>query len=191
MRHPRLLVALVFAPALVFAQQPPSSNRAATAPAAQPAPVTRTAATAQPAAAAQKPAAPALSPAQQAQVAKQDIEMTQAALRVAQMVDTYKAAAIWDGASRVAKSAVKRDAFVAQLGGERARLGAVVGRGQSSVTRVKYGPGAQVPEGLYVNVSFPTRFANAQQPVRELVSFRLDEDKTWRVAGYSLRTAVK
>lgn len=117
--------------------------------------------------------------------------MTQAALRVAQMVDTDKAAAIWDGASRVAKTAVKRDAFVAQLGGERARLGAVVGRGQSSVTRVKYGPGAQVPEGLYVNVSFPTRFANAQQPVRELVSFRLDEDKTWRVAGYSLRTAVK
>ncbi|MCC4605416.1 DUF4019 domain-containing protein [Xanthomonas campestris] len=178
MRHPRLLVALVFAPALVFAQQPPSSNRAATAPAAQPAPVTRS-------------AAPALSPAQEAQVAKQDVEMTQAALRVAQMVDTNKAAAIWDGASRVAKSAVKRDAFVAQLGGERARLGAVVGRGQSSVTRVKYGPGAQVPEGLYVNVSFPTRFANAQQPVRELVSFRLDEDKTWRVAGYSLRTAVK
>jgi hypothetical protein len=23
--------------------------------------------------------------------------------------------------------------------------------------------------------------------VRELVSFRLDEDKTWRVSGYSLR----
>lgn len=65
------------------------------------------------------------------------------------------------------------------------------GRGQGSVTRVKYGPGAQVPEGLYVNVSFPTRFAKAQQPVRELVSFRLDEDKTWRLAGYSLRTAVK
>ncbi|MCF5965203.1 DUF4019 domain-containing protein, partial [Xanthomonas perforans] len=89
------------------------------------------------------------------------------------------------------KTAVKRDAFVSQIGTERARLGAVVGRGQGSVTRVKYGPGAQVPEGLYVNVSFPTRFAKAQQPVRELVSFRLDEDKTWRLAGYSLRTAVK
>ncbi|MCC4599526.1 DUF4019 domain-containing protein [Xanthomonas melonis] len=178
MRRPRLLVALLFAPALVFAQQPQPSNRAA-------------AAVAQPAPAAQKPAAAALNPAQQAQVAKQDIEMTQAALRVAQMVDTNKAATVWDGASRVAKSAVKRDAFVSQLAGERARLGALVGRGQSSVTRVKYGPGAQVPEGLYVNVSFPTRFANAQQPVRELVSFRLDEDKTWRVAGYSLRTAAK
>ncbi|MFC0155540.1 DUF4019 domain-containing protein [Xanthomonas dyei] len=179
MLGPRLLVALVLAPALAFAQQPQPSR----------------AATAQPAPAAQKPAAgqpaPALSAAQQAQVAKQDVEMTQAALRVAQMVDANKAASLWDGASSVAKTAVKRDAFVAQLAGERTRLGAMVGRGQGSVTRVKYGPGAQVPEGLYVNVSFPTRFANAPQPVRELVSFRLDEDKTWRVAGYSLRTAAK
>ncbi|MDS6568410.1 DUF4019 domain-containing protein [Xanthomonas perforans] len=134
---------------------------------------------------------PALSPAQHAQLTKQNIEMTQAALRVAQMVDGNQVASLWDGASKVAKTAVKRDAFVSQIGTERARLGAVVGRGQGSVTRVKYGPGAQVPEGLYVNVSFPTRFAKAQQPVRELVSFRLDEDKTWRLAGYSLRTAVK
>ena len=49
----------------------------------------------------------------------------------------------------------------------------------------------QVPEGLYINVSFPTRFAKAPQPVRELVSFRLDEDKTWRLAGYSLRASAK
>ncbi len=85
--------------------------------------------------------------------------MTQAALRVAQMVDGNQVASLWDGASKVAKTAVKRDVFVSQIGTERARLGAVVGRGQGSVTRVKYGPGAQVPEGLYVNVSFPTRFA--------------------------------
>ncbi|NIK02700.1 DUF4019 domain-containing protein [Xanthomonas cannabis] len=181
MLRPRLLVAFVLAPALAFAQQPQPSSRPATA--TQAAPSTQRPSAAQP--------APAPSAAQQAQVAKQDIEMTQAALRVAQMVGANKAASLWDGASAVAKTAVKRDAFVAQLAGERARLGAVVGRGQSSVTRVKYGPGAQVPEGLYVNVSFPTRFANAPQPVRELVSFRLDEDKTWRVAGYSLRTAAK
>ena len=49
--------------------------------------------------------------------------------------------------------------------------------------------GAQVPEGLYINVSLPTRFSNSAQPVRELVSFRLDEDQVWRVSGYSIRTA--
>ncbi|MGH8087118.1 MAG: DUF4019 domain-containing protein, partial [Stenotrophomonas sp.] len=68
--------------------------------------------------------------------------------------------------------------------------GALTSRGQPVVTRVKYGPGATVPEGLYINVSFPTRFANSAQPVRELVSFRLDEDRVWRLAGYSVRAAT-
>jgi hypothetical protein len=49
---------------------------------------------------------------------------------------------------------------------------------------VQYTAGSQVPPGVYVNVSFPSRFANAPQPVRELVSLRLDEDKTWRLVGY-------
>ncbi|PPV07169.1 hypothetical protein XBLMG947_1892 [Xanthomonas bromi] len=176
-----LLIALALAPALAFAQQPQPASRAAKPVAAQSAAAASGAPVGQ----------PALSPAQEAQLTKQNTEMTQAALRVAQMVDGNQVASLWDGASKVAKTAVKRDVFVSQIGTERVRLGAVVGRGQGSVTRVKYGPGAQVPEGLYVNVSFPTRFAKAQQPVRELVSFRLDEDKTWRLAGYSLRTAVK
>ena len=54
----------------------------------------------------------------------------------------------------------------------------------------QYSAGAAVPEGLYINVSFPTRFANSAQPVRELVSFRFDEDQVWRLAGYSLRASA-
>lgn len=145
-------------------------------------------------AAAPKPAAaaaraPALTPAQQAQQAKQDAEMTQAALKVAQLVDARRAAEVWDGASAVARKAVARDAFASQIATDRTRLGALVSRGQASITRVQYGAGASVPPGLYLNVSFPTRFANNAQPVRELVSFRLDEDKVWRVSGYSVRAA--
>lgn len=64
-----------------------------------------------------------------------------------------------------------------------------VSRGKPSITRVQYPAGASVPEGIYLNVSFPTRFANNAQPVRELVSFRLDEDKVWRASGYSVRAA--
>lgn len=163
-----LLVSLSLVAALAQAQQPAAAP-AAPRPAAAPS------------------AAPALTPAQQAQLAKQNAEMGQAALKAAQLVDANQAGQLWDGASVVAKKAVARDAFVKQVGSERARLGALAGRGAGTVTRVKYGPGAQVPEGLYVNVSFPTRFANAPQPVRELVSFRLDEDKVWRLSGYSLR----
>src|SRR2546427_577777 len=95
-----------------------------------------------------------------------------------------------DGASAVARRAVPKAAFVSQLTTERARLGALAGRGQPTITRVKYSAGAAVPEGLYINVSFPTRFANSAQPVRELVSFRFDEDQVWRLAGYSLRASA-
>jgi hypothetical protein len=44
-----------------------------------------------------------------------------------------------------------------------------------------------VPAGLYININYATRFAKTQKPVRELISFHLDSDKVWRVAGYTLR----
>lgn len=133
---------------------------------------------------------PALTAAQQAQVQKQDAEMGAAAVKVAQLVDANRVGELWDGASTVARRAVPKAAFVTQLTTERTRLGALAGRGQPTITRVKYSAGAAVPEGLYINVSFPTRFANSTQPVRELVSFRFDEDQVWRLAGYSLRATA-
>ena len=104
--------------------------------------------------------------------------MGAAALKAAQLVDANRAGELWDGASAVARRAVPKAAFVSQLTTER------------TITRVKYSAGAAVPEGLYINVSFPTRFANSAQPVRELVSFRFDEDQVWRLAGYSLRASA-
>ena len=121
------------------------------------------------------------------QLARQNAEMGQAALKVAQLVDSGQVAQLWEGASAVAKKAVDRESFVNHVTRERTQLGALRGRGGASITRVQYGPAAKVPEGLYVNVSFPSRFTNVAQPVRELVSFRLDEDRTWRLSGYSLR----
>jgi hypothetical protein len=44
-----------------------------------------------------------------------------------------------------------------------------------------------MPVGRYANIAFASKFANAKQPARELVSFHLESDKTWRVAGYTLR----
>lgn len=159
----------------------------AQAPAA--APVAAPAATTPAAASAARPA-PGLTAAQQAQVARQDAEMTQAAQRVAQLVDGNQAGSVWDGASAVARKAVTREMFTSNVTADRAKLGALVSRGKPSITRVQYPAGAAVPEGIYLNVSFPTRFANNAQPVRELVSFRLDEDKVWRASGYSVRAAA-
>jgi len=177
MRVPLLLLSTLL-PFAALAQTPPPATPAPapvrSAPAATPAPAP----------------GPALSPAQQAQVQKQNAEMSAAAVQIAQLVDANRAAEAWRGASAVARKSVTEQAFVSQLSADRNRLGALASRGQPVVTRVKYAEGATVPEGLYINVSFPTRFANSAQPVRELVSFRLDEDRVWRLAGYSVRAAT-
>lgn len=138
---------------------------------------------AQPAAAAQQQ----LTPEQQAQVARQDAEMGAAALQVMQMIDGNRAGEVWDGASATMKSSVTRDEFVRQLNIDRNRLGAPTQRDQPVVSRSQFSAGEAVPEGIYINVASPTTFASQPQPVRELVSFRFDEDRTWRVSGYSVR----
>ncbi|MGV8932074.1 MAG: DUF4019 domain-containing protein [Luteimonas sp.] len=134
-----------------------------------------------------QPAQTALSPAQQAQLAKQNAEMSQAALQVMQMVDSNRIGEIWDGASATMKGLVNKDDFIKQITIDRNKLGKAAARGKPAVSRSQFPAGAKVPEGLYLNVAVPTTFANSPKPVRELVSFRLDADKTWRVSGYSLR----
>lgn len=161
MKMPRFLLvaALCMAAAPAFAQQP----------------------------AAQAAQAPQLTEEQQAQLARQDAEMTQAALQVMQLVDANRIGEIWDGASPVMQQAVSKDDFVRQITSDRSALGAVSGRANPAVSRTQGQAGSPVPEGLYINVQSATTFANQPQPVRELVSFRLDDDRTWRVSGYTLR----
>ncbi len=147
---------------------------------------------ARPAATAARPAAvqqqaPALTPQQRAALAKQDVDTTQAAQQVLSLVDANRIAEVWEGASPTMKRLVTKDDFIKQVTIDRNRLGAPASRGKAVVSRSQFAAGGQVPAGLYINVNFPTKFAKAPQPVRELVSFRLDEDKTWRVSGYSLR----
>lgn len=128
-----------------------------------------------------------LTPEQQAQLARQDAEMSKAAAQVVQLVDQNKVAEVWAGASPVAKGVAPLDEFVKQIALDRQKLGAITERKQLAVTRAAYPAGGHVPAGNYVNVVYTTKFANSPQPVRELVSFHLDNDQTWRVSGYSLR----
>lgn len=128
-----------------------------------------------------------LTPEQQAQVTRQNAEMGKAAAQVIQLVDQSKLGEVWDGASAVAKSVVGKSDFVSQIAADRKKLGAPTERKQVGVTRAAYAAGGQVPAGNYINVVYATKFANAPKAVRELVSFHLDNDKTWRVSGYSLR----
>lgn len=163
-----VLAALAFS-ASVSAQQSSQPR-----PAAQPAP-----------AAGQQ--AEQLTPEQRAALERQNVQMGQAAQQVMQLVDANRTGEIWDGASAAMKRLVTRDEFVKQITIDRNRLGAVSTRANPTVSRSMFKAGAQVPEGLYINIATATKFANQPQPVRELVSFRLDEDRQWRVSGYSLR----
>ncbi|RDD80094.1 DUF4019 domain-containing protein [Dyella tabacisoli] len=124
-------------------------------------------------------------PEQQAQLAKQNQQMAQAATQVAQQIDQNKAGDIWDGASTIAKTVATRDAFIKQTAADRKTLGTVKTRTVVAVTRSQSN-GQKIPAGVYINVVFATEFSNATQPVRELISFHLDGDNTWRLAGYTL-----
>jgi hypothetical protein len=129
--------------------------------------------------------APALTPQQKAQLEKQNAQMAQASLQIAQMVDQGQTGTVWDQASSVAKQANKRADFVKQISSDRAQLGAPGTRKLTAITRTQ-SKGGTLPTGLYINVSYATPFARAKQPVRELISFHLDNDQTWRVAGYTV-----
>lgn len=133
-----------------------------------------------------KTTAPALTTPQRALIAKQDQQVTQAALQIARLVDAGKIGQVWDNASAVAKQASTRDAFVKQIHADRAQVGALNSRQAEGVTRLRSN-GKKFPAGLYLNVTFASRFKNAPKPVREMISFHLDNDRKWRLAGYTLR----
>jgi hypothetical protein len=135
-------------------------------------------------------AAPAASaqptPAQQAAQAQMNQKIANAAGQVAQLVDAGKMGEIWDNASPIAKKATTRDAFIKQISADRATLGPLTSRAVRGVSYSK-SDGKSLPQGIYANVAFASKFAKAKAPVRELISFHLENDKTWRVTGYTLR----
>lgn len=135
------------------------------------------------------PAAPASASAAAPAAAGQrhDGDFARAGLQVAQWVDAGRLAELWDNASPSARKAVDRQDFIGRVQQARAQAGDLLSRGPAAVSYARFGPGAQVPAGLYANVGFTSRFTRTLQPVRERVSFRLDEDGVWRLSGYALR----
>jgi hypothetical protein len=138
----------------------------------------------------QQQPAPARAPAQAAQAAPaaQGIspnDLLQAGFGVAQGMDRGQAGALWDDASPVAKQAVKREDFIAQIQKARQPLGAPGARNWIAVRRA-LGDGKAIPAGVYASVEFVTTFAQ-NRTMRELVSFRLEQDGVWRLSGYTVQ----
>lgn len=140
-----------------------------------------------PAQAQQKPAAQQLTPEQRAAIQKQNQVLVQYAESIVAMIDNGQSGQVWDQASDVAKRSVSRDQFAKATESDRAKVGKMTSRKLEGVTRALSNGKQKLPEGLYVNVNFATKFSNEAKPIRELVSFHLDSDKKWRLSGYTVR----
>ena len=120
---------------------------------------------------------------------KQTQAMTAAALQVLNLIDQGKSSEIWEGLSPAIKPLVSRDSFTQHIRSNQSNFGAASKRASLSAYRSDADGQSNAPKGTYYSVVFLTNFAKGQG--RELVSFRLDNDQTWRVAGYSLTAASK
>ena len=100
------------------------------------------------------------------------------------MVDGGKYAESWQVAAAYFRGAVTKEQWVAQLGGVRTPLGAVVSRKFKEAKLTKTAPGA--PDGEYVILTFETSFANKKEAVETITPMR-DKDGVWRVAGYFIK----
>lgn len=111
-----------------------------------------------------------------------------AALVVIAAVDRYEMADIWDKSSPIMKASIPKDRFIANTAQNRAVLGAVSGRDWSAIMRVviaeKNGP---LPPGRYMSVRFNTA-GQKGATMEEVVSFHLDTDGLWKLAGYTINS---
>jgi len=108
--------------------------------------------------------------------------------QVVQMVDQGKVGEIWDGATSAAKKRVSRSEFVRQVTESRASLAIPQQRTWTAVHRQTVVNEDADLAGQYVSVEYETRFSSAaSRAVREMVSFHLERDGTWRFSGYVLR----
>jgi len=121
----------------------------------------------------------------------QDVDATrmiQGGLAAIQLVDRGSVGELWDGAAAGARKKVTRADFIQQVTQARRPLGAPLQRTWVAINRQAVANEDADMAGQYVSVDYETRFANQpERSTRELVSFHLDRDGTWRFSGYVLR----
>ncbi len=131
-----------------------------------------------------KPAAPQAAAARTTATDIGPSNVVQAAAAIAEMIDGGRIAEVWDGSSPVSQKQIDRKKFVDTITAQRKSLGGPVSRHWTAVTRQIVNNDKNVPSGYYVSARFETRFGS--RTVSELFSFRFDDDKTWRLSGYSI-----
>lgn len=113
-------------------------------------------------------------------------EFVDAAFNLIDSINAGQAGSIWDAASPVLKAAQQREPFIAAMRQRTATHGPLTSRRWRAVTRMiqdKATP--QLPAGEYLTVAF-IGLDKAGAVVSGTVSFRLEKDSVWRLAGYAL-----
>ncbi|MGJ7494598.1 DUF4019 domain-containing protein [Variovorax sp. RT4R15] len=124
----------------------------------------------------------------------QDVDpaaLVKAAQATIRQIDEGSPAGVWEAMSSVVKQRVTRKDFTEATLRARQPLGTPGTRYWVAISRQQLAAATEsVPAGMYSTVQFETLF-QGNKAVRELVSFRLDEDKTWRASGYSVRVDAR
>lgn len=140
-----------------------------------------------PATTAAQPAQQKLTPEQQQAIMKFRQTMAANAESIAKLIDQGKAGDVYDQASNVAKQSISRNDFVSGVTRQRDNVGKLVSRKLAAVTHSVSKGENKLPAGDYINVVFASQFGSEKAPIRELVSYHYDNDKVWRVSGYTLQ----
>jgi hypothetical protein len=114
-----------------------------------------------------------------------DAVLSQAQATLRQIDSRVTAAAAWDNASPLMRSALEKEAFLARIENDRKDVGPIAGRAWQSITRTVNAETntERVPAGNYISINSMAQGASGQL-MRELISFRLEEDRKWRMTGY-------
>ena len=110
-----------------------------------------------------------------------------ASLQLVTAIDRFDIGSVWDKASSVMQARVPKPQFIADTAQQRARLGTIQTRDWLSVGRTlitKANGGAGLPPGQYLTVRLNSVGQNGRMD--EVLSFHLDPDGQWRLAGYAL-----
>ncbi|SFP10941.1 Protein of unknown function [Variovorax sp. OK605] len=123
--------------------------------------------------------------------AAQDLEasdMVRGGMQAIQMIDQDRTGELWDGATPATRKRMPRADFIDKVARSRAPLGSPQMRTWVAVNRQVVADSDTDTAGQYVSIEYETRFAHKpDSTLRELVSFHLDRDRTWRFSGYVLR----
>ena len=125
--------------------------------------------------------------AQQTQAGLNVNALNASAANMLSAIDAGLAAKLFEAGSPELRKLQNESTFTKGVQDTRKAVGiATARRWQSSSLNIVQQQGAQgAPGGEYINISFITTFTQAPV-VREMVSMRLDEDRTWRFIGYAL-----